>query len=78
MLRPITVEDEAELLALDPADCAATRALVPAFKNLNPDAAFNCAINAFIAGIAHQAERPEKLKAAATNSLTNGGRRARV
>jgi AcrR family transcriptional regulator len=52
LLRPITKDDERELSALDPQDCAATLALVPAFKILNRDAAFVAAINAFISGVA--------------------------
>jgi AcrR family transcriptional regulator len=51
LLRPISNDDEAELSALDPDDCAATLALVPAFKALDRDAAFDAAINAFIAGV---------------------------
>ncbi len=51
LVRPISANDEAELLALDPVACSATIALVPAFKSLNPHAAFNAAIQAFIAGI---------------------------
>ena len=51
-LRPINDADEAELMALDPVACPATRALVPAFKVLNPDAAFEAAIDAFISGVA--------------------------
>jgi hypothetical protein len=80
LLRPITADDEAELSALDPEVCAATRALVPAFKTLNPDAAFSVAINAFIAGISDQAKGKvsgiEKVKAVAIAG-TNGSRRMR-
>jgi Tetracyclin repressor-like, C-terminal domain len=52
LLRPITKDDERELSALDPEDCSATLALVPAFKVLNRDTAFVAAINAFIFGVA--------------------------
>jgi hypothetical protein len=41
LLRPISDEDEAELRALDPLSCPATLALIPAFKALDPDAAFD-------------------------------------
>ena len=40
LLRPISDEDEAELLALDPLACPATLALIPAFRALDRDAAF--------------------------------------
>ena len=50
-LRAIDDGDEAELMSLDAADFPATRALVPAFKELDPDAAFEVAISAFIAGV---------------------------
>ena len=56
LLRPITASDEAELLALDADGYGATRALVPAFKTLDPDAAFDAATEAFIAGVALKAE----------------------
>lgn len=52
LLRPIGEDDEAELMALDPDLCPATRALVPSFKNLNPDEAFETALTAFIEGVA--------------------------
>lgn len=51
LLRPINDDVEAELLALDPDDYSATQGLVPAFKALDPNAAFDAAINAFIAGV---------------------------
>jgi hypothetical protein len=51
LLRPISAEDEAELLALDALACPATRALIPAFKALDPDAAFKAAVDAFIEGV---------------------------
>jgi AcrR family transcriptional regulator len=52
LLSPIGAEDEAELRALDPRDCPATIALVPAFKTLDCDAAFTASVEAFIDGVA--------------------------
>lgn len=52
LLRPISESDEAELMALDPTVCPATRALVPSFKSLNPNEAFELALTAFIEGLA--------------------------
>jgi AcrR family transcriptional regulator len=52
LLRPISREDEAELLALDPLGYPATRALVSAFRSLDPDAAFEASVDAFIDGVA--------------------------
>ena len=52
LMRPISDDDERELSALDPEDCAATLALVPAFKVLDRDAAFATAIDVFISGVA--------------------------
>lgn len=61
LLHPIGAADEAELLALDPKDYEATRALVPALKTLNPDAAFTASMAAFISGVATLAQsRPSK------------------
>ena len=51
LLRPITDEDEAELKALDPLACPATLALIPAFKALDRDAAFDASVDAFIDGV---------------------------
>lgn len=50
LLRPISDEDEAELLALDPLAYPATLALIPVFKALDRDAAFDTAVDAFIEG----------------------------
>ena len=50
LLRPISDEDEAELRALDPVAYPATLALIPAFKALDRDAAFDTAVDAFIEG----------------------------
>jgi AcrR family transcriptional regulator len=55
LLAPIDRETVAELAALDPLGYPATRALIPAFKSLNPDAAFDASIDAFIAGVAQRA-----------------------
>jgi AcrR family transcriptional regulator len=52
LLRPISEEDEAELRALDPLACPATLALIPAFKSLDRDAAFDVSVDAFIDGVA--------------------------
>ncbi len=82
LLRPINEDDEVELLALDPGDCAATRALVPAFKALDPDAAFDAAINAFISGVAQQKSLPGPVrstrKTAPAIRVVGGARRART
>ena len=42
---------EAELRALDPLAYPATRALIPAFKALDRDAAFHASVDAFIDGV---------------------------
>jgi hypothetical protein len=55
LLRPVSSADEAELTAPD--QHPATLALVPAFKALDSDAAFEVAIGAFIAGIAVRKRR---------------------
>jgi hypothetical protein len=52
LLRPISDEDETELRALNPLACPATIALIPAFKALDRDAAFNASVEAFIDGVA--------------------------
>ncbi|MBX9683996.1 MAG: TetR/AcrR family transcriptional regulator [Hyphomicrobium sp.] len=51
LLRPIVEEDERELLALEGERFSATRALIPAFKALDPDHAFDAAITAFLTGL---------------------------
>ena len=51
LLRPIGDEDAAELGSLDPLAYPATLALIPAFKALDRDAAFNASVNAFIDGV---------------------------
>lgn len=55
LLRPIGEEDEAELEALDPLACPATLALIPAFKDLDREAAFEASVAAFIDGVACRA-----------------------
>jgi AcrR family transcriptional regulator len=71
LLRPIGDDYEAELNALDPEVYKSTRALVPALKALDPDAAFRASMDAFIAGVAelakpHRARIGGKPKAGAT------------
>jgi AcrR family transcriptional regulator len=82
LLCPISKEDARELSALDPDECAATLALVPAFKTLDPDAAFEAAISAFITGVAIQgrtsAPKRAPRKAARSNGKVNPVRRARA
>jgi AcrR family transcriptional regulator len=70
LLRPLGESEEVELDALDPEAYKATRALIPAFKKLDPDAAFEDSVEAFILGVAALAERkphqsPRKAKAEA-------------
>ena len=48
LLRRIGDDDEVELAALDPLAYPATRALIPAFKGLDCDAAFSASVDAFI------------------------------
>jgi AcrR family transcriptional regulator len=57
LLRPIGQSEETELYALDPETYKATRALIPALKTLDPDAAFDDSMDAFISGVAALAER---------------------
>jgi AcrR family transcriptional regulator len=51
LLQPISDEDEVELRALDPLACPATLALIPAFKALDCDAAFDASVAAFVDGV---------------------------
>jgi len=61
LLCPISDEDEAELRALDPLSCPATLALIPAFKALDRDAAFDTSVEAFIEGVSCRCTvRPHK------------------
>lgn len=52
LMKPIDETVEAELLSLDADAFSASRALVPAFKALDPGAAFHVAVDAYITGIA--------------------------
>lgn len=54
LLLPLNANEEAELRSLDAKDFPATQSLIPAFKSLKPDAAFNAAVSAFIDGVAAQ------------------------
>ncbi len=73
LLRQIDEEDEAELGALDPLAYPATRALIPAFKGLDCDAAFRASVDAFIDGVSSRCEAGatpgEKRKGAAVGAL---------
>ena len=52
LLRAIGEDDETELKSLDPLACPATLALIPAFKALDRDQAFDVSVGAFIDGVA--------------------------
>ncbi|MGL4397553.1 MAG: TetR/AcrR family transcriptional regulator [Hyphomicrobium sp.] len=56
LLAPISHASESELRALDPAAYPATQALIPAFKTLDPDRAFDMALTCFVSGIAARAK----------------------
>ena len=56
LLRPISAKDEAELRSLDPLACPATLALIPAFKALNRDAAFEASVASFIDGVSSRTQ----------------------
>lgn len=58
LLRPISDEDEAELRALDKLAYPATLALIPAFKALDRDAAFDASVAAFIDGVSCRCKPP--------------------
>jgi len=60
LLRPIDKDAEAELRALDPLAYPATRALIPAFKVLDCDAAFAASVDAFIEGVSCRKSRARK------------------
>lgn len=61
LLRPIGSNEEAELNALDAEAYRATRDLIPALKTLDPDAAFDDSMDAFILGVADLAKlRPRQ------------------
>lgn len=72
LLRAISPADEAELMALDSDTYAATQTLVPAFKTLNPDRAFDAAMKAFIEGVAAQAKAPPAAPQKGTLARTKG------
>lgn len=73
LLLPIKEDEEAELAALEREHCPATVALIPAFRALNPDAAFEAAIGAFIDGVALRMARGAPVK---KNSRTRRGAKA--
>ena len=56
LLRPISAKDKAELRSLDPLACPATLALIPAFKALNRDAAFEASVASFIDGVSSRTQ----------------------
>jgi AcrR family transcriptional regulator len=58
LLQPISDQDEAELQALDPQAYPATLALIPAFKALDRDAAFDAALGAIVEGVACRNREP--------------------
>jgi AcrR family transcriptional regulator len=60
LLRPISNNDEEELRALNPLACPATLALIPAFKALDRDAAFEASVDAFIDGVSCRYKAPGK------------------
>jgi AcrR family transcriptional regulator len=62
LLRPLSEEEEGELNGLAAQDFPATRSLIPAFKSLDPDAAFAAAMTAFIDGVAAQGTRHASAK----------------
>jgi Tetracyclin repressor-like, C-terminal domain len=73
LLRPISDDDEEELRALDPLDCPATLALIPAFKALDRDAAFDASVDAFIDGVSCRCKTgamPKRARARAARPRT--------
>jgi AcrR family transcriptional regulator len=56
LLRPISAKDEGELRSLDPLACPATLALIPAFKALDRDAAFEASVASFIDGVSSRTQ----------------------
>src|SRR5262249_60830489 len=69
LLRPISAQDEAELRSLDPLACPATLALIPAFKALDRDAAFDASVDAFIDGVACRVQGARAAKRVAARSV---------
>lgn len=57
LVAPIGDSDERELTGLDSSRFPVTRALIPAFKALNPDRAYQRSIDTLIAGIAIQKQK---------------------
>mgnify|MGYP003693949087 CR=1 FL=1 len=72
LLRPISDEDEAELLALDPLACPATQALIPAFKALDRDAAFDASVDAFVDGVSCRCKARLPQRSARSRSPVSG------
>jgi AcrR family transcriptional regulator len=72
LLRPISDEDEAELQALDPLACPATLALIPAFKSLDRDAAFDASVEAFIEGVSCRCKAPAPRRRPRTGGSRRG------
>jgi AcrR family transcriptional regulator len=64
LLKPPSAEEEDELSRLDDTAYPATRRLMPAFKTLDPDAAFEAAIGAFVTGLG-----PERTGAAVKRAV---------
>lgn len=58
LLRPIGDEDAAELKALDPLAYPATLALIPAFKALDGNEAFDASVSVFIEGVSCRCKAP--------------------
>ncbi len=75
LLQPISDEEEAELKELDPLVCPATVALIPAFKALDPDAAFDASVAAFIDGVGCRCT-PGAAPRPSANDLSRGRARA--
>ena len=61
LMQPLSKDEETELLALDPRECPATLALVPAFKALDASAAYTAAVDALIAGITERSRSKTKV-----------------
>ena len=62
LLRPISAQDEAELRSLDALACPATLALIPAFRALDRNAAFDASVEAFIDGVSCRCKARESVK----------------
>ena len=77
LLRPISDADEAELRALDPLACPATIALIAAFKALDPDAAFDASVDAFIDGVSSRCRAGAPESQAECRALSRSRRKPR-